>query len=207
MSRIPHPRRLRRKAIVGLAGVAFLASGSLAVAQIAGQPDGSPGGAQQPNVTTLRCGPLSREHRQDRERAERDQRGQLPAAPGREHPDRRAARTRAVASRSCSPPRPLAASAAPHDLCYIRALDGAIRARPERRRLPGDGLRGRLGLGARLRVGRPPRPGRAQHPDRASRRPTTRRTSGPTTGRSTSRSICRRNRRAAIRPPAAPRQS
>ena len=59
MSRIPHPRRLRRKAIVGLAGVAFLASGTLAVAQIGGQPDGSPGGAQQPNLTTQRCGPLS----------------------------------------------------------------------------------------------------------------------------------------------------
>ena len=129
MSRIPHPRRLRRNAIIGVAAATFLATASLAVAQINGPPDGSPGGAQQPNLTTLRCGPLAEQHHQDPERAEHDERGQLRPAPRRGHPGRRAAgpgrcvKVLFTAETACG----LSGAA---DFCYIRALDGAIRAGP-----------------------------------------------------------------------------
>jgi hypothetical protein len=51
-------RITRRKAIAGLAGVTFLASASLAVAQIDPRPDGSPN-EPQPMVKTTYCGPVT----------------------------------------------------------------------------------------------------------------------------------------------------
>jgi hypothetical protein len=55
MSRIPHPRRLRRKTIAGLCAAAFLATASLAVAQVVDLPDDGPN--QQGQPITLNCGP------------------------------------------------------------------------------------------------------------------------------------------------------
>jgi hypothetical protein len=55
---MPRSPKLRRRAIIGLAGAAFLASASLAVAQIDPRPDGSPN-EPQPMLKTYNCGPVT----------------------------------------------------------------------------------------------------------------------------------------------------
>ncbi len=130
MSRIPHPRRLRRNAIIGVAAATFLATASLAVAQINGQPDGSPGGAQQPNLTTLRCGPLAENIIKTQNAPSTTNAvnfAQLPGAttqvvvppgPGR------CVKVLFTAETACG----LSGAA---DFCYIRALDGATVLDPD----------------------------------------------------------------------------
>ena len=55
----------------------FLATASLAVAQINRTRDGSPGGAEQPNLDHAPMWPARRKHHQDPERAKHHERGQL----------------------------------------------------------------------------------------------------------------------------------
>src|ERR1700754_2819929 len=49
----------KSKGVIALAAATFLASTSLAVAQIAPHPDGSPEGNQEPHLTQVNCGPTT----------------------------------------------------------------------------------------------------------------------------------------------------
>src|SRR4051794_7748478 len=120
----------RKRTIAGLAGATFLATASLAVAQVAWNPDGSPIDDQQPHLTQVTCGPVQTNIVRTQSAPSSTNAVNFVTVPGTPIPinvpdgQTRCVKVLFTAESSCG----LSAAA---DFCYIQAMDGANRLDPD----------------------------------------------------------------------------
>jgi hypothetical protein len=120
----------KSKSVIALAAATFLASTSLAVAQIAPNPDGSPPGDQEPHLTQGACGPVVQNFVRTQNAPTITNNVNFQTVPGTQIPVNVPGGTTRCVKILFTGESACGLSQAP-DLCYIRAMDGNTELDPQ----------------------------------------------------------------------------